>query len=151
MVGTASVYGPSRLLAEKHLSRFGVESSWIDTTDLGNLRRAMRPTTRIVYTESQDGNIIRRNKVTGESRTIRPSPANVFPTPPKDEPAYRFHWDTPMILSPIDNGTLLVAANKVFKSNDRGDSWTAISPDLTSGASRDDARRPRRRPPVRAR
>jgi methionine-gamma-lyase len=52
MVGTASVYGPSRLLAEKHLSRFGVESSWIDTTDLDNLRRAMRPTTRLVYTES---------------------------------------------------------------------------------------------------
>ncbi len=52
MVGTASVYGPSRLLAEKHLSRFGVASTWIDTTDLDNLRRAMRPTTRIVYTES---------------------------------------------------------------------------------------------------
>jgi methionine-gamma-lyase len=52
MVGTASVYGPSRLLAERHLSRFGVESTWIDTTDLGNLRRAMRPNTRVVYTES---------------------------------------------------------------------------------------------------
>jgi methionine-gamma-lyase len=52
LVGTASVYGPSRLLAERHLSRFGVESSWIDTTDLDNLRRAMRPTTRLVYTES---------------------------------------------------------------------------------------------------
>jgi len=52
MVGTASVYGPSRLLAEKHLSRFGVESAWIDTTDLDNIRRAMRPNTRIVYTES---------------------------------------------------------------------------------------------------
>ena len=52
LVGTASVYGPSRLLAEKHLSRFGVASTWIDTTDLDNLRRAMRPTTRIVYTES---------------------------------------------------------------------------------------------------
>jgi methionine-gamma-lyase len=52
LVGTASVYGPSRLLAEKHLSRFGVESSWIDTTNLENIRRAMRPTTRIVYTES---------------------------------------------------------------------------------------------------
>jgi methionine-gamma-lyase len=51
LVGTASVYGPSRLLAEKHLSRFGVESSWIDTTNLENIRRAMRPTTRIVYTE----------------------------------------------------------------------------------------------------
>jgi methionine-gamma-lyase len=52
MVGTASVYGPSRLLAEKHLSRFGVDSSWVDTTDLDNLRQAMRPTTRLVFTES---------------------------------------------------------------------------------------------------
>lgn len=52
LVGTASVYGPSRLLAEKHLSRFGVDSTWVDTTDLDNIRRAMRPTTRIVYTES---------------------------------------------------------------------------------------------------
>jgi methionine-gamma-lyase len=52
LVGTASVYGPSRLLAEKHLSRFGVSSTWIDTTDADNLRRAMRPTTRVVYTES---------------------------------------------------------------------------------------------------
>ena len=52
IVGTASVYGPSRLLAEKHLSRFGVDSTWVDTTDLDNIRRAMRPTTRIVYTES---------------------------------------------------------------------------------------------------
>jgi methionine-gamma-lyase len=52
IAGTASVYGPSRLLAEKHLSRFGVESTWVDSTDLDNLRRAMRPTTRIVYTET---------------------------------------------------------------------------------------------------
>jgi methionine-gamma-lyase len=52
VAGTASVYGPSRLLAEKHLSRFGVESTWVDTTNLDNLRRAMRPSTRIVYTES---------------------------------------------------------------------------------------------------
>ena len=35
IAGTAGVYGPSRLLAEKHLSRFGVESTWVDTTDLG--------------------------------------------------------------------------------------------------------------------
>jgi methionine-gamma-lyase len=52
IVGTASVYGPSRLLAEKHFSRFGVESTWVDTTDLDHIRRALRPTTRIVYTES---------------------------------------------------------------------------------------------------
>jgi photosystem II stability/assembly factor-like uncharacterized protein len=92
---------------------------------------------RIVYTESQDGNIVRRNKVTGESKSIRPSPANVIPAPATGDPAFRFHWDTPLIISAIDNGTLLVAANKVFKSTDRGDSWTAISPDLTNNASRD--------------
>ncbi len=52
VAGTAGVYGPSRVLAEKHLSRFGVESTWVDTTDLDNLRGALRPTTRIVYLES---------------------------------------------------------------------------------------------------
>ena len=52
MVGTAGVYGPSRLLAETHLARYGVESSWVDTTNLDNLRQAMRPATKIVYVES---------------------------------------------------------------------------------------------------
>ena len=91
---------------------------------------------RIIYTESQDGNIIRRNKVTGESKSIRPSPANVVNATAGEAP-YRFHWDTPLIISPVDAGTLLVAANRVFKSTDRGDSWTAISPDLTSNVNRD--------------
>ncbi|MCX6552926.1 MAG: aminotransferase class I/II-fold pyridoxal phosphate-dependent enzyme [Acidobacteria bacterium] len=52
MVGSATVYGPSRLLAEKHLSRFGVESTWVDTSNLDSLRKAMRPNTKMVYTET---------------------------------------------------------------------------------------------------
>jgi methionine-gamma-lyase len=52
VVSTASVYGPSRVLMEKHMSRFGVESTFLDTTDLDHLRRAIRPATRIVYVES---------------------------------------------------------------------------------------------------
>lgn len=52
MVSTDSVYGPSRGLMEKHMSRFGVESTYVDTTDLENLRRALRPNTRLVYIES---------------------------------------------------------------------------------------------------
>lgn len=91
---------------------------------------------RIVYTESQDGNVTRKNKVTGESKSIRPNPANVVNATP-GEPAYRFQWDTPLMLSPNDPGQLLIAANRVFRSTDRGDSWTAISPDLTTGANRD--------------
>jgi photosystem II stability/assembly factor-like uncharacterized protein len=90
---------------------------------------------RIVYTESQGGNMIRRDKITGEMKSIRPSPTNVTNYTQGDQ--YRFFWDSPMVFSPHDPGTLIVAANKVFKSTDRGDSWLAISPDLTSGANRD--------------
>jgi len=91
---------------------------------------------RIIYTESQDGNMVRRNKVTGESKSIRPTPQNVGNATAGE--AYRFHWDTPLMLSPNDPGVLLTAANRVFKSTDRGDSWTAISPDLTKNEKRDD-------------
>ncbi|NUQ13075.1 MAG: glycosyl hydrolase, partial [Gemmatimonadaceae bacterium] len=90
---------------------------------------------RIVYTESQGGNMVRRDRITGESKSIRPSPQNVTNYTAGD--TYRFFWDSPMIHSPHDPGTLLVAANKVFRSTDRGDSWTAISPDLTLNANRD--------------
>lgn len=90
---------------------------------------------KIVYTESQDGNIIRRNTVTGEMRSIRPTPFNVVNAAKGEQ--YRFHWDTPLMHSPNDPGTLLAAANRVFRSRDRGDSWEAISPDLTKNVNRD--------------
>lgn len=90
---------------------------------------------RIIYTESQDGNIIRRDKLTGESKSIRPTVFNVV-NATKGE-SYRFHWDTPLMQSPNDPGVLLTAANRVFRSRDRGDSWEAISPDLTRNVNRD--------------
>jgi methionine-gamma-lyase len=52
VVSTDSVYGPSRGLMEKHMSRFRVESTYVDTSDLDNLRRAIRPDTRLVYVET---------------------------------------------------------------------------------------------------
>ena len=52
MVGTGSLYGPTRLLVEKHLCRFGVKATFVDTTDAENVRRAMRPETRLVYVET---------------------------------------------------------------------------------------------------
>jgi methionine-gamma-lyase len=52
MVSTASVYGPSRVLMEKHMGRFGVESTFIDTTDLELLKRSIKPNTKVVYVES---------------------------------------------------------------------------------------------------
>ena len=59
---------------------------------------------RIIYTESQDGNIIRRDKLTGESKSIRPTVFNVV-NATKGE-SYRFHWDTPLMQSPNDPGVL---------------------------------------------
>jgi photosystem II stability/assembly factor-like uncharacterized protein len=85
---------------------------------------------RIMYAESQDGRMNRVDAVTNERKTIRPEP-------PEGEPAYRWNWDTPMSLSPHDPATVYVAANRVFKSTDRGHSWTAISPDLTLAIDRD--------------
>jgi methionine-gamma-lyase len=52
MVSTASVYGPSRGLMEKDFSRFGVESTYVDTCDLDHVKQALRPHTRLLYVES---------------------------------------------------------------------------------------------------
>jgi methionine-gamma-lyase len=52
MVGTASVYGPSRVVMERDFSRFGVESTFVDTSDLDAVRAAIRPTTNIVFIET---------------------------------------------------------------------------------------------------
>ena len=92
----------------------------------------------IVYSESQDGNIQRKNAETGESRNIRPTFANTDPPAADGALPFRFNWDTALILSPNENGTILAAANKVFKSSDRGDSWSVISPDLTMNADRNE-------------
>lgn len=52
VVSTASVYGPSRILLEKHFSRFGVRSTFVDTSDLDSARAALRPETKLVYIET---------------------------------------------------------------------------------------------------
>ncbi len=52
LVSTASVYGPSRGFVEQHLARFGVEASYVDTSDLACVQRALRPTTRLIYVET---------------------------------------------------------------------------------------------------
>jgi len=52
LVSTASVYGPSRGLVEKHLCRFGVSAAFVDTSDVENIRAAIQPNTRLVYIET---------------------------------------------------------------------------------------------------
>jgi photosystem II stability/assembly factor-like uncharacterized protein len=77
-----------------------------------------------VYAEAQYGALVRYNRKTGEQLFIQPQPG-------RGEPALRWNWDSPVIISPHSHTRLYFAANKLFQSDDRGASWRAISPDLT--------------------
>jgi photosystem II stability/assembly factor-like uncharacterized protein len=85
------------------------------------------PTT--VYAESQDGNVLRRDLRTNESRNIRPEPK-------EGEPQYRFQWNSPIVISAHDPKTIYYGGNFLFKSTDRGDTWTKLGGDLTTGVDR---------------
>jgi len=78
----------------------------------------------IVYSQWQYGGLVRHDRRSGEIVDIKPREA------PGEEP-YRWNWDTPLIISPHNHKRLYFAANKLFSSDDRGDSWTVISDDLT--------------------
>ena len=83
----------------------------------------------IVYSESQYGNIGRYDRKSGENKYITPQPR-------KGEDTYKWNWNTPFLISPHSNTRLYCAANKVFRSDDRGDSWQVISDDLTTKLDR---------------
>ena len=83
----------------------------------------------IMYAEWQKGNIMRIDRATGEQVYIQPQPK-------ADEPRERYNWDSPMLVSPHNPAHIFFASQRVWKSNDRGDSWTAISGDLTNNLER---------------
>jgi photosystem II stability/assembly factor-like uncharacterized protein len=77
-----------------------------------------------VYSEAQYGDLVRYDRRSGEKMGIQPQPG-------KGEPPLRWNWDSPLVISPHEHTRLYFAANKVFRSDDRGDTWKAISGDLT--------------------
>lgn len=85
---------------------------------------------RTIYAESQDGNIVRVDRLTNERKAIRPLAV-------RGDPDLRWNWNTPIVISPHDPSTVYVGANRVFKSTDRGQSFTAISPDVTENTDRE--------------
>ena len=84
----------------------------------------------VVYGGSYGGFLTRRNHRTGELRVI-----NVWPDNPMGWAAgdlrYRFQWNFPIFFSPHDPEALFAAGNQLFTSTDKGQSWKAVSPDLT--------------------
>ncbi len=83
---------------------------------------------KTIYSESQQGAVSRLNVITGERKSIRPRPL-------PGEASYRFDWNTPILISSHDHNRIYVAANRLFISDDRGDTWRRTD-DLSANTDR---------------
>ncbi len=102
-----------------------LNSDWFVTTGGDGFRSQVDPVDpNTIYAESQYGVLVRHDKPTGQELVLQPLEG-------KGEPALRWNWDSPIIISPHSHTRLYFAANKLFRSDDRGDTWKAISGDLT--------------------
>ncbi|MGZ8709681.1 MAG: WD40/YVTN/BNR-like repeat-containing protein, partial [Thermoanaerobaculia bacterium] len=79
----------------------------------------------VVYLESQGGRLVRTRRSTGESKEI-------YPYASKSETKLRFNWNTPIVTSPTQKGTVYVGSQSLMRSRDGGESWERISGDLTT-------------------
>lgn len=122
-----SMGGPSQTLNEVGI----VNADWFVTQGGDGYETQVDPVDpNILYAQYQHGGLTRYNKVTGENIDIQPKEG-------KGEEAYRWNWDTPLVLSPHKHTRLYFAANYLFKSEDMGNSWEKISGDLTRQLDRD--------------
>jgi photosystem II stability/assembly factor-like uncharacterized protein len=80
---------------------------------------------QVVYSESQSGTVQRMDLRTGQTKDLRPEPA-------EGSAAFRFHWNSPLIGSRHDPDVLYLAGNRVFELRARAEHWRAISPDLST-------------------
>ncbi|NQV03122.1 MAG: glycosyl hydrolase [Bacteroidia bacterium] len=83
----------------------------------------------IVYAESQEGHLARTDRTTGEI-------VNIQPQPDPGEDYERFNWDSPILVSPHLPSRIYFASQRIWRSDDRGDSWETISDDLTRNQER---------------
>jgi photosystem II stability/assembly factor-like uncharacterized protein len=87
----------------------------------------------LVYTNLQGGVPFLVDSRYGNVQTIHPYPKIVGSAGDAiDQHKYRFNWDAPIHISPHDPETVYIGGNVIFKSQNRGNSWEVISPDLTT-------------------
>ncbi|MBR9922031.1 MAG: hypothetical protein GYB31_14415 [Bacteroidetes bacterium] len=115
-----SWYGPSA-------SPGGVENSDWNLSNWGDgFHSVPHPTDPdIIYSESQGGNLVRHNRADGQSKDIKPIEE-------EGDPDYRWNWNSPIRVSSHNPERIYFGAQFLFRSDDRGNSWTKISPDLTT-------------------
>ena len=116
-----SVGGPSRTRNTNGIAN----SDWFITSGGDGFGSVVDPVDpNIVYAESQFGNLSRFNLKTGDVMGIQP-------TEDPGGPPVRWGWDSPLFISPFNHNRLYFAAERLYRSDDRGDSWRAVSADLT--------------------
>ena len=123
-----SLGGPSRTTTAHGITN----ADWFVTRGGDGFETVVDPEDpNILYAQSQYGGLVRFDRQSGEAVHIRPQPG-------KDEGGLKWNWDSPIIISPHSHTRLYFAANRLFRSDDRGDSWTAVSPDLTAAIDRNE-------------
>jgi photosystem II stability/assembly factor-like uncharacterized protein len=119
--------GPSSTVQQRGITN----DDWITISGGDGFHARIDPTNPdLVYSESQDGNLQRRNLKTGESRNIRPEEDS------DKVPRFRFQWNSPLIISPHNPKTIYYGGNYLFKSTDQGDTWERLGADLTNNVDR---------------
>jgi photosystem II stability/assembly factor-like uncharacterized protein len=121
-----SIGGPSRVLTQHGITN----SDWFITNGGDGFESQVDPENPdIVYAQSQYGHLVRYDRKSGEIVGIQPKER-------KGENAYRFNWDAPLAVSKHATGRVYFCANKVFRSDDYGNSWEVISDDLSQQIDR---------------
>lgn len=116
-----SIGGPSRTNSANGIHNM----DWYLTNGGDGFETQVDPTnSNIVYAQSQYGGLVRFDKQSGERVDLAPSERD-------GEAAYRWNWDAPLLISPHSPTRLYFAANKLFRSDDRGNTWEVISDDLS--------------------
>ncbi|MGE0771982.1 MAG: glycosyl hydrolase [Cyclobacteriaceae bacterium] len=118
--------GPSRTFDEAGIRN----ADWYKTLGADGHQSATEPgNPNIMYAETQQGGLHRVDRITMEQVYIQPQPR-------EGEDFERFNWDAPILVSPHKPSRLYFASQRVWKSENRGDSWTPISGDLTKNEER---------------
>ncbi len=117
----ATLGGPSRTTSRQGITN----ADWYVTVGGDGFKPQVDPAEpSIVYSQWQYGGLVRYDHQSGERIGIRPEEL------PATEPL-RWNWNSPLLISPHSGKRLYFAANKLFRSDDRGSSWKAVSSDLT--------------------
>ncbi|MFK7741321.1 MAG: glycosyl hydrolase, partial [Planctomycetota bacterium] len=122
-----SMGGPSRTTSLAGIAN----EDWFVTVGGDGYEAQVDPTNPdIVYTQWQYGGLVRHDRKSGEITDIKPRQA-------PGEPPIVWNWDTPLMISSHSATRLYFAGDRLFRTDDRGNSWQTLSGDLTRGIDRD--------------